>query len=297
MSGLVLDLQHEVLKADCDILNALRKAHLIAVKLKLHEFDKWIHAELNGYEENQDLIPEYRRVRGQLKAWNPYHGWIPVILQDSKLENVLCSRKLSDSVSDILELYSKTEGKFIMTYSGDVAQKLDSMCNAPFQTNYSLHMSNHMLKSIVEKVKNCLLEWTMKLESEGILGENMQFNQEETTTAKSIPQQINNYYGPVVQGDVSGSQIVTGDNNTVTYNAAEASAALKEIRDSLESEIIIGEDKACAIEILEEISSKIEQNKKPGVIKAALVGLRDFVLSVGANVTAALIAAKIQGLF
>ena len=63
MSGLVLDLQHEVLKADCDILNALRKAHLIAVKLKLHEFDKWIHAELNGYEENQDLIPEYRRVR------------------------------------------------------------------------------------------------------------------------------------------------------------------------------------------------------------------------------------------
>ena len=35
----------------------------------------------------------------------------------------------------------------------------------------------------------------------------------------------------------------------------------------------------------------------PSVIKSALIGLKDFALNVGANVTAALIAAKIQGLF
>ena len=53
MSSLVLDLQQEVLKPDCDILNALRKAHLIAAKLKLTEFDSWIMSELNGYDDNQ----------------------------------------------------------------------------------------------------------------------------------------------------------------------------------------------------------------------------------------------------
>lgn len=35
MSSIVLELQQELLKSDCDVLNALRKAHVIAVKLKL----------------------------------------------------------------------------------------------------------------------------------------------------------------------------------------------------------------------------------------------------------------------
>ena len=35
MSSIVLELQQEVLKPECDILSALRKAHVIASKLKL----------------------------------------------------------------------------------------------------------------------------------------------------------------------------------------------------------------------------------------------------------------------
>ena len=90
MGSLVLDLQQEVLNPDCDILNALRKAHLIATKLKLTEFDSWIMSELNGYDDHQENAPEYRKVNGQLKAWNPYHGWIPVIIQNSKIQEALC---------------------------------------------------------------------------------------------------------------------------------------------------------------------------------------------------------------
>lgn len=84
MSSLVLDLQQEVLKPDCDILSALRKAHLIAAKLKLAEFDSWIMSELNGYKGGQLDFPQYRIVRGVLKARNPYNGWIPVQFADNK---------------------------------------------------------------------------------------------------------------------------------------------------------------------------------------------------------------------
>lgn len=59
MNSLVLDLQQKVLRPDCDILDALRKAHLIAAKLKLAEFDSWIQNELNGYNCTNDEIPEY----------------------------------------------------------------------------------------------------------------------------------------------------------------------------------------------------------------------------------------------
>ena len=40
MASIVLDLQKEILSPNCDIVNVLRKAHLIAVKLKLSDFYK-----------------------------------------------------------------------------------------------------------------------------------------------------------------------------------------------------------------------------------------------------------------
>ena len=46
MSSIVLELQKDLLDKDCDILQALRKAHVIAVKLHLNEFDAWIQNEL-----------------------------------------------------------------------------------------------------------------------------------------------------------------------------------------------------------------------------------------------------------
>ena len=297
MSSIVLELQQEVIKPNCDILTALRKAHLIASKLKLTEFDVWIQNELNGYETVQDEIPEYRRISGQLKAWNPYHGWVPVILQDAKLEKILCCRKMDDSIGDILELYNSGDGTITMSFNANVTKQLNEWTTAPFETEYSLHISKHYMKSILDKVANCLMEWTLKLEEKGILGENMVFNEKESTAAKEISQQVNNYYGNVIQGNVSGSQIVSGDGNTVTYNAGNISNIVDEIRESLTKEKISEDDMESAIELLEDISDKLEQNKKPGIIKAAFVGLKDFVLAAGANITANLITAKMNGMF
>ena len=297
-NSLVLDLQQEILKPDCDVLNALRKAHLIASKLKLIEFDEWILSELNGYYKTSLAnAPDYRQVHGQLRAWNPYHGWIPVVLHDSKLEDVLCSRKLGESIDEIIELYRNADGYVIINYPADISNKLDSMCDSPFKTNYSLHVSKHCLKSIIDKVINCLVEWTIKLEENGVLGENMSFNEFESATAKEIPQQIHYYYGTVVNGNVNSSQIVSGNNNIVTYDVGKASEAVKNIKDSFEKESIQKEDYDSAIELLEEISEKIDKNKKPSVIKSALVGLKDFAISVGAEITANMIAMKMQGLF
>ena len=125
----------------------------------------------------------------------------------------------------------------------------------------------------------------------------MTFNENETASAKEIPQQTNYYYGTVIQGNVSDSQITWGNNNTITYNSDIVSEALKEIQESLKKEHLTKDDMESALELLGDISTKLEQNKKPSIIKSALVGLKDFVLAAGANITAALITAKIQGLF
>ena len=83
----------------------------------------------------------------------------------------------------------------------------------------------------------------------------------------------------------------------VCVRPVDLKAVLEEIKDSIKTEEISEENMECIVEILDDISSKIEQKKKPGIIKTALIGLKDFALAAGANITAALIAAKIQGLF
>lgn len=50
-------------------------------------------------------------------------------------------------------------------------------------------------------------------------------------------------------------------------------------------------------EFLSDIKSKIEEEKSPANLKDALIGLKDFLINVGAGVAAGIIQAKIQGLF
>ena len=71
MDGIVIELQREALDESITIEALLRKAYLVAKKLKLKEFEEWINQEQNGYK---NAVPEYRNVGGEIKAWNPYHG-------------------------------------------------------------------------------------------------------------------------------------------------------------------------------------------------------------------------------
>lgn len=146
MGSIVLELQQEVLKPDCDILNALRKAHIIASKLKLQEFDEWIMHELNGYLESDVMnLPEYRKVTGSLKAWNPYNGWIPVVIEDKKLEIQICTQYLCQSLSGILELHKTFKTYVGLKFTGDVITFLDRMSTQPFSTNYMSFMLEYII--------------------------------------------------------------------------------------------------------------------------------------------------------
>ena len=190
MSSIFIDLQNEITSSECDVVKILRRAHVIAVKLGLKEFDQWISYELNGYP-NQDAYPDYRRVRGVLKAFNPYQGWIPTIIPDAEIEKTICEKRVSNSISDIINLCKKaenSENRLIFEVSGEESELFNQMSDSPLPMIYALHISGASVMDIVEKVKNTILEWTLKLEEEGVLGEGMRFSNEEKQTAKNMPQ-------------------------------------------------------------------------------------------------------------
>ncbi len=150
-----------------------------------------------------------------------------------------------------------------------------------------------------EKVKNTILEWTLKLKAEGIVGENMTFSKEEKVCAINIFQTVNNYYGntSVINSPSDNVQIVSGSENTVSFSYGKVKDMITEVEKSISKSDLSKDDMETAAELLDDIKSKIKEEKKPHILKSALVGLKDFLINTGANVAAGLIQASMQGLF
>lgn len=201
MSKIVIELQQEALKSDFDILNLLRKAYLVARKLKLNEFEKWIDSELNGYK-NLYKIPDYRLLRGEVKAWNPYHGWIPVIFEDD-IESIT-THSASDTISSLLNVYENSENRTaILPFNASMNNYLSK--HGGFHTKYALMIGTNQIYNIIERVRNIILDWSITLEENGILGEGLQFSNTEKEIANNTP--VINHYINNFWGDVSSTQI------------------------------------------------------------------------------------------
>jgi hypothetical protein len=207
--AIILELQEEALKSDADILSLLRKSSLIARKLSLKEFQEWINNELNGYKA-VDKLPEYRKITGELKGWNPVNGWIPVMLFDNKTEEILTSRGIFDSIPSLNSLLSDSNKNFSISMNANANSIISK--NTGFTTTYNLFISPNSISNIIEQVKNKVLDWAITLEENGILGEGLRFTTKEKEIAKNEPQivnYINNFYG-----DVSDSQLQEGTTNS-----------------------------------------------------------------------------------
>lgn len=196
MGGIVLELQREAMDKESDVESLLRKAYVIAKKLKLEEFESWIKYEQNGYEKNK--IPNYRFVKGELKAWNPVYGWIPVVLGNNELEDTITKIPIRSPISGIFDLYN-TEGEILTSnMNAECNQLLSNMCD--FDTKYAVHFGKSQLYQIISTVKNNILEWSLILEENKIIGEGLSFTEDEKKIAHKteiVNQYVNNFYREV----------------------------------------------------------------------------------------------------
>ena len=64
MKGIVIELEKEALNEQASVESLLRKAYLVARKLKLEEFEEWINNEQNGYKGN---APDYRMIMENIR--------------------------------------------------------------------------------------------------------------------------------------------------------------------------------------------------------------------------------------
>ncbi|KWV83483.1 MULTISPECIES: hypothetical protein [Pseudomonas] len=182
MDSLVLELQCDVLDRTIHIPDLLRKALLVSRKLKIKDIEEWLNDELNGYELRS--VPSYRLISGELKAFNPYRGWIPVDM-GGELHASMCETPARDSVSQIADLVERTE-------TGTVVVKFPANLNTAFRnfmrTDYepALHVPVHKLVRILDVTKTKIMDFALDLEARGILGEGIRFSKAEEQLAQSI---------------------------------------------------------------------------------------------------------------
>lgn len=243
MDKMVAELQQDILKPNCDIVNALRKAHLIAKKLKSDEFDAWIQKELNGYEPSSEDIPEYRNIQGLVKSKNPVNGWIPVIIEDREIEELLTHRLLYQPVGDLIQ-YSKKDEPLFIAFPGRISQHIAEMAGYPYVFESALFITREALIGVIEQIKNHLWEWILKIEqgSDVIMSPQKQQKSELLELIDEIPEIKKSFKVIDVKG-LPRTETIYSDPIFINWSE-KVKAELRKIKqDELVNEIFILFDK------------------------------------------------------
>jgi hypothetical protein len=282
MNSVIIELQREALDKNIRVSDLLRKALVVAHKLKLTEFQEWIEKELYGYK---DEVPDYRIVTGKVRAWNPYNGWIPVIFDDPKEAEILSKRPHGQSVAEIEELVRRSgSGTTLhMPFPEGIRRKL---CQGTgFQTEVSLFVDHTLLVRTLDAVRNIILNWALKLEEKGVLGEGMAFSENEKKAAFQNPQNINYFYGPVQSPQIAqGNQQAIQVSSTFILEKETILKFIKELHNAIQN---IELDPTKKLELESEMATVQAQvsspNPKKSIVRESLSSIKTILEGAGGS--------------
>ena len=249
--SLVLELQSASTDKTNDISDLLRKCLLVATKLKFEEFKTWVNCELHGYQDAEIETPPYRQLRAVMKVFNPYHGLQPFFMPP-RLENELCNIEYRSPIGNavsILESQRGSDDKTPPIFPLPSKMKNFLLENMDLPLEPMRLVSETQLDMVIDAIRSTILEWSLRLEEEGILGEGMAFSKEEKERAAASHQiHIGNFQG--VLGNVAGSTV----NQNLDMNVAQGDFA--SLQSLLESKGVSDDD-------ISEIETALKEDPKP----------------------------------
>lgn len=223
MNSLVLELQHDAAKGDTPLPDILRKARMVASKLKLTDVNSWIAHELHGYPADCE-VPEYRHLHGDVRAHNPYNGaMIPVRFREPEIQETISSCVIRQSIGSLFEATNTSSSYLQLPFP---EQQMAAIRRTLGEDGWLLpfrKIDKTQIYSIFDAVRNRILDWTLKLESEGILGDGLTFSTQEKQRAAAMTSiqigSVHNFQGVI--GTMAGSSVQID-------NAIDVESALKD---------------------------------------------------------------------
>ncbi len=306
MDSLIIELQRDALNADISISNLLRKALVAAKKLKIQEFEKWIELELNGYyhlaeldwdcpENRLEKLPKYRWVDGELKVRLLLNQrLVPWTFESPEEGKRLSRRSVLDPIGVIETILDNKSSSLVkITFPDDLKLKLCEHLG-DINSEPECHVPKSQFRKIQEAVRNIILEWALKLEENGILGEGLVFSANEKETASNITFNIkqliqkggtemkveisNSTVGMLNAGEIKQVESIAVNVSTlVDFNQHQIAEAFKNLIEAITASQDISSQQQ--LEILEQLELLSAQatlappGRKAGLIKPTLSAL------------------------
>jgi len=203
LAKIVIELQQACLDDQVPCSSLLRKAYAIAMKLGLQDMADFCNHEMNGYKSvDRSLVPEFRQVNVNTEAFDAYYSrWIPVSFP---AHSEFSKRYVVESIAEIEKIDQSKCDTLEFRLTADAQKIIYKVTNMDEQMNVHQILSASQITSIPQKVRNCLLEWSLKLEREGILGEDLEFTSEERSKAKEIHTVNITINGDVLDSNIAG---------------------------------------------------------------------------------------------
>ncbi|WP_339498186.1 hypothetical protein [Pseudomonas silesiensis] len=281
MTGLVHELQADAMNESVSVLSLLRKARALSVKLGVSTIDQWLAHEMSGYP-TRSSIPDYRHVVGRTVCHNPYRGWIPLEIENLEHRQLLSERNLHQPLSELFQFTdAKAAGQSVLLmFPANIAADLRS--SSGFEPG--LEIAVNLIYGIISTVRDKILEFSLELEKQGILGEGMTFTPKEKMAASNISYSIN-------IENMTGSQLqqgTTGSTQTYTQSAdfSGISAFVEKLLPAI-GELSNPTDRDQLQSDLETIRSQLKApTPKTGMIRECLNSVKTVLEGAAGNVAA-----------
>ncbi|EOG7777818.1 hypothetical protein N5C69_19065 [Pseudomonas aeruginosa] len=281
MTGLVLELQAACYSDSVSVVELLRMARVVSVKLGMGSINEWLKNEMDGYPSS-DAAPDYRRVRGKLECFNPYLGYIPLGSNDPSMDHHLSRTTLRFPLSEIADIAQNQQNSVRLSFSHQLAHDLMAGMEEPFEP--SLLVPVGQFRRIVSSVKDKILNFALDLEQQGIIGDGMTFSKDEKQAASHISYNVNieNMHGSQVQQGTSHSNQVI--NSAVDL---EALSTLIEQLVLVTTQIPDPKARAQFSSDLQTIEAQIAApSPRPSILRECLQSARSILEGAGGNIAA-----------
>jgi len=276
--SLVTELRSLASDSHTSVSELLRKALVVATKLKIGSIQSWLHFEINGYRHAK-RIPIYRLAAVHVMA-RGFLGCQHVIIRDRQLAEACGHAPIFNSVAELERGISDKEN-WEAAFPPEIAAQITQGMIFPGQAFQQI--PSNELTRILETVRGIILQWALKLEQDGITGDGMKFSNEEENKAAQSPvvQHIQNFVNgdASVVGNIQAHNVNIGDYGSIRESLKEAGFT-REQRNELE-------------DILDDLK-KAKEEDKPGIVQRGM----DWVKKNKTALTAlGALGAKIAGWF
>lgn len=207
-----IQLQQKALDKNISVDELLQFTYVVACKLEFSDIIDWCKKEIYGYGD--DSISDYRIANGKIVARDDRGRQCPVeLLGNQDLIPYLSLYEIKNPISVIQELKNSSDDflffslpnkdieKWIMTeidnntdkYYGHI-KNINESIYQNFKPRYKLLFAIHksVTDRIISSIRQRILDWSLYLEKEGILGENLIFTKEEKQMTANVTYNIGN---------------------------------------------------------------------------------------------------------